>query len=64
MGLIEYFQYINTIRKPDGSLRSYDEYDALSYYESNVRLKSVPDLNKFYRGLKIKDKEYEKRSRF
>lgn len=32
---MQHFRYINTIRRPDGSLRPWGEYDKLSRYEDN-----------------------------
>lgn len=30
---MDHFRYINTIRKPDGTLRDWKEHDCLSQYE-------------------------------
>lgn len=50
-----HFQYINTIRKPDGTLRDWKEYDTLEKYEQWA---SDARKTAFHAGaLKIKDTE-------
>jgi hypothetical protein len=68
MKQLKYFQYIDTIRRPDGTLRDDGEYEALSFYENNAWLgDAIKNYTKeeeslYMKGLEIKDKEYEKRS--
>lgn len=50
------FQYINTVRRPDGTLREYDEYICLSHYERCCDESLYNNFPK-EKSLKIKDKE-------
>jgi hypothetical protein len=33
MARVENFRYINTVRRPDGTLRTWDEHNAIANYE-------------------------------
>jgi len=58
------FQCINIVRKPDGSLRSWEEYDALATTEQWIdgQNKYRPPTSK-QTLLSLKVKESERRSR-
>lgn len=60
----EGFRYVNVIRRPDGSLRPWEEHNCLATYERYANGNSSQTMN-YPSALarKIKDKEDAKRKR-
>lgn len=65
---MEHFRYINTIRKPDGTLRDWKEHNALAFCErfngdrNYIDFYCRKDQDALELAYEIIDKEYEKRS--
>lgn len=60
-----HYKYIDVVRRPDGTLRPWEEYDTLSRYEDSIsRTDKTISSAVIHYARKIKEIESEKRSRF
>lgn len=61
-----HYKYVNVVRRPDGSLRPWEEYNALSKYEDNCTRIGMPppSIAIIHYARTIKEIEDEERSRF
>lgn len=59
---MDHFRYVNHIRKLDGTLRRWDEYNTLARSEDGINLGTQYRVGVIPEADRIKAEEYERRS--